>query len=344
MNNEAEQAIVVIGASAGGMTPLLNLIADIPEDCTASVFVVQHIPAHAENNLGRILSHKSKLPVLNAEDGMSIAAGTVYTAAPDHHLLLEEGKLVVAKGPRENHWRPSVDALFRSAAYSHRRRVIGIVLSGALNDGTSGLWNIKQFGGTSIIQSRSEAVFDGMPSSAAIYTEIDYELPSDEIGQLVGKLSKEMINDKSPASSDGNEKQEEFTKFEIGAAKGENALAGGVLSYGKFTPLTCPECHGALTEYSEGKLRRYRCHTGHAHTAESLLVGIDNNIETSMWEVMRGMEEGQLLLGHMADVLEQGGHLQVAQRYRNNAVSLSRRSKIVKSALLDKEPLDVSNS
>ncbi|WP_020569027.1 chemotaxis protein CheB [Neolewinella persica] len=342
MLNDEKQAIIVIGASAGGMTPLLNLIENIPEDCRASIFVVQHMPSYAENNLDQILGYRSKLPVLNAKHDVTICPGTIYTAVPDHHLILEGGKMLVTKGPKENHWRPSVDALFRSAAYSYRQRVVGIILSGALNDGTSGLWNIKHFSGTSVIQSREDAVFDGMPVSAAMYNEIDYELPGDQIGQLIGSLSKQITSGKQstiPVTAG----RKNFVEFELGVAKGENALKKGVITYGKFSPLTCPECHGALTEYAEGKLKRFRCHTGHAHTADSLLVGINNNIEASTWEVMRGMEEGQLLLGHMADILETEGHAKIAGKYRDNANSLSRRSKIIKSTIMESQELELEN-
>lgn len=247
-------AIVVIGVSAGGMEPLFELVEGIPEDCQATFFVVQHIPAHAESNLHLILASHTLLTVSAADDQLPFQPGHIYTACSDRHLLVEEGRMAVAKGPRENHFRPSVDALFRSAAYAYRDRVIGVVMSGALNDGTSGMWAIKNFGGVSIIQSREEAVFDSMPKSVADYVELDYELPSREIGPMINRLTQQAIAVTSQKTDLVT--NEKFTAFEINVAKGKNALERGVLEFGTFSPLACPECHGALTEYCAGGLKR----------------------------------------------------------------------------------------
>ncbi len=324
--------IIVIGASAGGLEALLQLVGGIPADCRAAILVVQHIPAHAESNLARILQSYCPLRAVEAVHEMPLEGGTIYTAAADHHLLIEDDKILVTRGPRENRFRPSVDALFRSAAYNYRDRVIGVVLSGSLNDGTSGMWSINRFGGVTVIQSPEEAIFNSMPLSVKEYTKVDYELPAAEIGPLLGRLAARTKTNKTSVMPD--EKQLALTELDIKIARGENALENGVIELGRYSPLACPECHGALTEYAEGKIRRYRCHTGHAHTSESLLASIDENIEKSMWEAMRGMEESKLLLNHTADQMSDRGEKERAQAMRERALQMESRSKLMKEAIV----------
>lgn len=320
---------------------MIDLVGALPKALAASIFVVQHVPAHADSQLYRILGNHSALPVRPAEHDLPIEAGTIYTARADHHLLVEPGRMLLTKGPKENRFRPAVDALFRSAAYAYRERVVGVVLSGALNDGSSGLWTIKHMGGTTVVQSVEEAIFDSMPTSAKAYVDVDYELPSVEIGKLLGKLGAKPIQSVTVSDPQMNE---EFLQFEIDVARGKNALKRGVLEFGSFTPLTCPDCHGAMTEYREGNIIRYRCHTGHGHTAESLLAGIDTNIEKSLWEAMRGMEEGKILLEYFAHHLRKNGDPERARRYSLAANKLGENSQDIKSAIFERSSLRLAAS
>ena len=321
---------------------MLDILGQLPPETDAAVLVVQHIPPHTESGLHRVLAPATRLRVRQAEHGIPLESGTVYTAVANHHLLVEGDTVMVTPGPRENHWRPSIDALFRSAAYAYRERTVGVILSGTLNDGTSGLWRIKRFGGVALAQDRSEAAFPDMIVSADKYVELDAELPAKTLGQHIAKLISTMPNSTPPHTSP---EEEDFTRFEIDVAIGKNALKRGVLDYGTYSPLTCPECHGALTEYAEGKIRRYRCHTGHAHSSESLLAGIDENIERSTWEVMRGMEESQLLLNHLADSLaEQDGQSPVVAAYRARAAELADRSQRIKEMIFAREKVKPLNS
>src|SRR5215216_8035460 len=182
---------IVIGASAGGVETLREVVAHLPEDLSVPVFVVLHIPPFVASSLPKILSEAGHLPAVHPQDGDKIKPGHIYIAPPDHHLLIEEEHMAVKRGPKENHFRPSIDALFRSAAYIYGPKAIGVVLSGALDDGTSGLWSIKRLGGTAIVQEPSQAQFDSMPLSALEYVEVDYNLPSTEIGALLGRLADE---------------------------------------------------------------------------------------------------------------------------------------------------------
>jgi two-component system, chemotaxis family, protein-glutamate methylesterase/glutaminase len=154
----ARRDIVVIGSSAGGITPLSELVGGLPPDFPASILIVQHIPPHAPSMLPEILSRAGPLPAVHPKPNEPIQPGRIYVAPPDHHLLIaESGKAIVARGPKENRFRPSIDALFRSAAYVYGPRVIGVVLSGALDDGTSGLWSVKRMGGMAVIQDPEDA-------------------------------------------------------------------------------------------------------------------------------------------------------------------------------------------
>jgi len=183
-----------------------------------------HEPAYQPSHLAYILSRAGPLPALHPEDGAKIKPCTIYVAPPDHHLLIDDGYLVVERGPKENGVRPSIAALFRSAAYSYRPNAIGVILSGALHDGASGLWSIKCLGGTAIVQDPYEAEYASMPSSALEYVEVDYEVRSREIGALLTRLAHEQPEEEIRA---GNYLGE---NFETRIAKEVQILTGTNLS------------------------------------------------------------------------------------------------------------------
>jgi two-component system chemotaxis response regulator CheB len=304
------------------------VLTALPADIAAAVFVVQHIPPYSRSNLDVVLQSHTQLRVKKARDGETIQHGVVYVAVADQHLLVED-VVVVSKGPRENRFRPAVDTLFRSAAHYYGDRVIGVILSGALNDGTSGMWAINRTGGVTVVQDPAQAMFPDMPNSVMEYTDVDHCLPSTEIGALLNRLVREAPQ---PATH-RSDPELELLEMEVGIAKGDNGMRMGILEKGTRSPLACPECHGALTQFREGKLTRYRCHTGHAHTAESLLASVNENVEKSMWEVMRGMEESHLILEDMAGQLEQSGNQEAAADYRRRAREAQQRAVEVQRAI-----------
>ena len=181
--------IVVIGGSAGGIDALVTIVAALPADLQATVFVVIHIPAYSPSMLPDVLRHAGKLPAAHPTDGEKFKLGRIYVAPPDHHMLIEGDRVLVRKGPKENRLRPSVDALFRSAAYVHGPRAIGVVISGVLDDGTSGLWLIKRLGGIALVQTPEDAMHPEMPRSAIDQVEIDYVRPAAELGPLLVTLA-----------------------------------------------------------------------------------------------------------------------------------------------------------
>ncbi|MEI6945969.1 chemotaxis protein CheB [Paraflavisolibacter sp. H34] len=262
--------IVVIGGSAGSVPALIEVVKVLPAGLQAAILIVMHVSPNVPSLLPQILSRAGTLPAAHARDGDLMETGRIYIAPPDRHLLLESNQVLVKKGPKENRFRPSIDALFRSAAYSYGARVIGVVLSGLLDDGTSGLWAVKRMGGLSVVQEPEEALCASMPSNVLEYVEVDYTLPSAEIGRLLPRLTGE------EGRLESQPLQEELKRLEteIKIAAQQNAFDMGILNLGRPAPLTCPECHGALVELTEGNLTRYRCHTGHSFTQSSLLSGV----------------------------------------------------------------------
>lgn len=307
--------IVVVGASAGGVESLSALVASLAPDLDAAFFVVLHVPPNYVSRLPQILSNKGALPAIHPADGEAIQAGHIYVAPPDHHLLLQDDRILVKRGPKENRHRPSIDALFRSAAYCYREQVVGIVLSGALDDGTSGLWNIKRMGGTAIIQEPAEAAFDSMPSSALAQVEIDYCLSASKMGPLLERLFAEV-----PKMRPNNvEEEHQKLGLEVSIAKDGDAFEKGVMHLGALTPFTCPECQGVLVEIKEGMHRRFRCHTGHAYSSSALLSSITDKVDDSYWTVMRSLEEAAMLLEKMAHDKTQKNQMKAVALFQEEA-------------------------
>ena len=321
--------IVVVGASAGGLEAIIAMVEQLPADLGAAVFIVQHIPAYTRSSIDQVIQNHTALRVTKPVDGASIEPNTIYVARADRHLMVEPGRVVVSKGPRENRFRPAVDALFRSAAHAYRHRVVGVVLSGALNDGSSGSWTIKRFGGTVIVQDPEEAMFSDMPRETMQYTEVDHVLPAVRIGRILTDICREQIDTPGQHTTDNAR----LLEMEIELAKGKNGVEMGILNLGTPSSLACPECHGVLAKFEEGRLVRFRCHTGHAHTVESLLASVRENVEKSMWEVMRGMEESKILLDTLAEQMENSQNYSMAETYRERAEEVQEQAKRVQEAI-----------
>lgn len=282
--------IVVIGASAGGLQALEQLLADLPGDLTASIFIVLHIGA--ASHLSEILDRMTALPVLQARSGDEIKAGQVYVAVPGVHLLLHDHHLLLRRGPRENLARPAIDPLFRSAACTFGTRVIGIVLSGSLNDGTAGLRAIKRCGGLAVVQDPRDAAFPDMPLSALQHVEVDHTASARALGALLTRLTRETAGETPPIPLDIR-LETAIAAQELSGMEAENQL-------GKLSRFTCPECHGMLWEIDEGSLLRYRCHVGHAYTAAAMLHAQTTSAEEMLWSLMRVHQERAALARRMA--------------------------------------------
>ena len=325
--------IVVIGASAGGIAPIIEIVKALPKDFKASVFIVVHVSPASPSSLPAILTRSGPLKAIHPMDREKIEPGKIYVAPPDHHLLIEDGHTVVKKGPKENRFRPSVDALFRSAAYEYGSRVIGVVLSGFLDDGTSGLWSVKRLGGISIIQQPEESEFPDMPLNVLEYVDVDYKLKASEIAPMLVKLTEE----KAPKTPKLSAEELKRMKLEIVIAYTGNAFELGILSMGKLTSFTCPECHGALVSLDEGNLTRFRCHTGHGYTTSTLLAGVTKVIDENLWEAMRGIEEATLILEELGAKFNAKGKTDDAKLFLKKADEARKRSKVIHGLTFEQE-------
>jgi two-component system chemotaxis response regulator CheB len=305
--------IIVIGASAGGLPALRTLFGKLPKDLKASVFVVWHISPNHRSILPGVLSRAGKLPAAHAVDGEPIRPGRIYVAPPAYHLVLEVDRVRLTKGPKENRFRPAVDTLFRSAAYAFGPRVIGIILTGALDDDSAGLWSIEDRGGIAIVQDPEEAENPSMPASAKQHVEIDYCIPIAQIAETVINLIG------SQAAETGESPASKSLEIETRIAFGDNPLAEGIMTLGEASTFTCPECHGVLIEITNGKLNWFRCHTGHAFSINSLLAGLAESTENALWSAVRAIDENIMLLNHMAQ------HAQKAEKF-DLAKMLTRKS------------------
>ena len=284
--------IIVIGTSAGGLEALDGLIGQLPAGLPASIFIVQHMAPENTGDalldrLGRNKAFKCKIAV----NATSFKAGEVYIAPADSHLLLKKAKLIVTKGARENRYRPAVDPLFRSAAVAHGPRVIGVVLTGMLDDGTAGLIAIKKCGGVTVVQDPKDAAYPDMPLSAVNNMKVDHCLPLAAMGPLLEKLT---CQHPGKANSVPADIQTEAIIAERVVSDVEKVNALGVP-----VPYNCPNCGGVLWEMNNPDLLRYRCHTGHSFTASALLTGQNEKIEETLWVSLRMFEEHKTPLNNM---------------------------------------------
>ena len=331
----AKRDIVVIGASAGGVYALKALAAALPANFKGTIFVVLHVSAHSPSYLPEILNHAGPLKASHPKDGEPIQPGHIYVAPPDHHLLVEYDQVIVKKGPKENRFRPSIDALFRSAAYSYGSRVIGVVLTGLLDDGTSGIWSVKRLGGVGIVQEPEDALYSSMPDNVLQHVDVDYQVPITGLAPLLCRLIEETVTDKP----DPLEKELERIETEVNIAAQDNAFEMGILELGQLTPLTCPECSGALVSIKEGKLIRYRCHTGHAYTASSLLADVTQTVEESFWKAVRSLEETVILLEQSGRQFAEGGNAEAAEQFLQKARETRERAAKARKFIFQQEQL-----
>ncbi len=270
--DDGQSHIIVIGASAGGVEALRVVCRMLPGDLPAAVFIVQHIAASAKSMLAELLD--GPLPALVPTEGDPIVPGRIYVAAPDRHLLLRENRILMRRGPHENRTRPSADALFRSAAVAYGPRVIGVVLTGMLDDGTEGLIAIKAAGGLSVVQDPADAEWPSMPRAAIARDDVDHSVPLIELGRLLGRLSRDPPGPSRPIS--------ELLVREDQAAAEETPAAGAAAVPGTASDLACPDCGGVLNRMpSEGSIR-FRCQIGHAFTPEGLAAAQADELERAL--------------------------------------------------------------
>jgi len=290
----AHHDIVVIGASAGGISALTALVSGFPAELPATLFVVVHVPPYAVSRLPEILCRAGALPAVHATDGMPIRTGQIIVAPPDRHLLVRQGWVELSRGPRENHTRPAIDPLFRSAARAHGPRVIGIVLSGALYDGSLGLMAVKLRGGVAIVQDPREATIDSMPRTALKSMQADYVLGAAKMASVIVDLTPTPIEEQRGAPV--TETDEPLAAV-IAADFSEQAHDERAE---ETTVYTCPDCGGVLWQHGEAAQLSFRCHVGHAYAPEILLSQKADEFEAALWSSLRLLREKATLTRQLA--------------------------------------------
>jgi two-component system chemotaxis response regulator CheB len=327
--------IIVLGASAGGVEALSELISRLPADLPAAVFIVLHVPAYGGSIMPSILTRRGPLPAVHPKDGEDIRLGHVYVAPPDHHLILEIGKVRLTHGTAENGHRPAVDTLFRSAARTYGPRVLGVILSGTLDDGTAGLQAIKLRGGITLVQDPEEALFAGMPNSAKENVAVDYIQSVAGLAKTLVRLVHEPVAAQGTpmppsGSPDENSKDAIDTKVKVAELDMEAVETPCV---GKPSAFSCPACHGVLWEVEDGELVRFRCRVGHAFSPESLLASQSDYLEKAFCVALRALEESGALADRLRDWASERGHSLASSRFDEQANDARRRAEIIRQAL-----------
>ena len=317
--------VIVIGASAGGIEALRELLGGLPGDLPAALFVVLHTAEHAPGLLAQVLGRSSALPVVTAVEGQRFERGQVYVAPPDLHLIVGHDHLHVRRGPRENGSRPAIDPLFRSAAASCTTRVIGVLLTGMLNDGTSGLQAIKRCGGLTIVQDPSDAAYGEMPRSALRHVAVDHVLPLHEIPAILAALALQARPPPGEVPDD--------IRAEALIAAQEIRDMRHPEERRTISSITCPECHGSMQEIVDGGFVRYRCHTGHAFTLEALGAIQADAWERALYNAYRAQQERAMLVGRMADEARARGAATAAEQLQQRAQSYEEGADLLRDLL-----------
>lgn len=328
--------IVVIGASAGGLEVLKEILSHLPADLPASLFIVVHLGETSV--LARILDKHSTLPVTEARSGELPAPGHVYVAVPGKHLMLHHDHILLRRGPRENQARPAIDPLFRSAAATFGPRVIGLVLSGSLADGTAGLRAIKRCGGMALVQDPRDALVGAMPQSALRHVEVDEVLVGSDIAARLAVLVRQPARAAPEVPLD----------IRLEAAIAAQELADMKIDdmLGKPSRFTCPECHGALWEIQDGPMLRYRCHVGHAYSSDAMLASQTEEIDRLLGTLLRSHQERAALAHRMSVYERTQGREMLADQLSKRASDYDRDAQLMKELLrngLDEDEV-VTNS
>jgi two-component system chemotaxis response regulator CheB len=311
-NSKKPDYYITIGASAGGLNATTELISQLTEDMNVAVFVCLHL---SKVGLGNFLIHrlqkytpyKCKLAI----HGDKIEANTIYLAPPDEHLLINDDEIMLGSGPAENRWRPSIDVLFRSAAAYHGEKTIGIILTGYLNDGTSGMLAIKRSGGYCVVQDPNEAEYPDMPLSVLESTEADFCVSLHKMGETIQQIisTGEVKGIKPPDDVVAEAQIAENVAIDVNL----------VSELGEYAMFSCPDCGGGLWQLKDDKMDRYRCHVGHVYSRENLLLKHSESLEGTLWVALRMMEERRNLLNSISEKENGKGLQRLGQSHKQRA-------------------------
>jgi two-component system chemotaxis response regulator CheB len=325
----AGRDIIVIGASAGGVQALCTVVENLPPNLPAAVFVVLHISPDGYSALPAILSRSGHLPAVHPSEGEVIQPGRVYVAPPDLHLAIMNSHIHLSRNASENGHRPAVDVLFRSAARAYGPRVVGVVLTGNLDDGTAGLAAIKKCGGVAVVQDPRDCDYPGMPKSAIANVAVDRVLPLAEIGGLLNHLLYEPRPAGGGVCQEVEEEPDDMGIWETPEDKGHEPSG-----------LTCPECGGSLFEKPGDRPLHFRCRTGHAYSPESLLSKQFNSLEGSLWAALRALEENASLSRRLEKKSREHGNSFSSKRYERRAQEAEKHAEALRKILIEDKKIE----
>ncbi len=315
--HRAPQGVVVVGASAGGVEALTQFVGGLSPELPYAVLVVLHMPPNAPSVLAKILDRSGPLPAETAADGAAIEPGRVYVCAPDRHLMVADGHLMLSIGPTENGHRPAINALFRSVALSFGPRAIGVLLSGVMDDGVLGAAAIRSRGGVVVVQTPSDALFATMSLNAIHAGVADHQAAASDVGALLTKLLEREIE---VGDMEPDETLELENRIAMGRRYSTNIDAEDL---GPHSGYICPDCNGSLIEAGPGS---YRCRVGHAWTADALLKARDDEIEGAIWVALRSLREKAKMSRRLANTVGPGT---VQQRYLESADEADRAAMVL---------------
>ncbi|MCE7067016.1 chemotaxis protein CheB [Dyadobacter sp. CY326] len=327
--------IVVIGASAGGLNALAELVKTLPVSLDAAYCIVLHL---SRRGIGDFVVHRlakvTSMECKMAADGDTIAAGHIYVAPPNHHLLVKAGKIILGSGPHENRFRPSIDVLFRSAAVAYASRAVGVILSGMLDDGTSGMWAIKRSGGTCIVQDPNQAEYPDMPLSVINNMDVDYVSELGSIGAILTETISHEEGIEMSAPEDVVLESLIAEKTAVGIEAVEKIADKSVFA--------CPDCGGNLWAVKGDVINRYRCHIGHAYTERDLVVKQAETASATLWAALRMMEERKHLLRKLELEYAQKGYNSMSQDHLERKDEMQRHIETLKLILTDLQNHDTA--
>jgi two-component system, chemotaxis family, protein-glutamate methylesterase/glutaminase len=296
----ANHDLVAIGASAGGVEALALLCRGLPAQFPATILITQHLPSHYTSSLDEILSEAGELPATFARDGDTLRKGQIFLAPPGCHLIAERDRLLLGRGPSENNVRPAIDPMLRSVAVCCGPRAIGVILSGTLGDGASGLNAIQQCGGLTVVQDPDDAAFSEMPRTALNRSIPDHIVNLADLPLLLNSLVQHPAGEPMPVPAS--------IRFEVGIAKGQKASMQEMDRLGRRSVLTCPECNGVLWEIEDDHAHHYRCHVGHAYSADMMDLALDDNVRRALGSALRALEERIALTERLRKQASDRGH------------------------------------
>ncbi len=321
----ANRDIMAIGTSAGGVEALLFLARSFQPSFPATILVTIHLPSHYRSSLDRILTDAGPLPARFARDGEPAEKSRIYLAPPGCHLLLAGDRLALGTGPRENNVRPAIDPMLRSAAVCCSGRAVGVVLTGTLGDGASGLWALDQCGGTTVVQDPQDAAFPEMPMTALSRARPDHVVPLAQMPALLDSLVHQPAGEALPVP--------ERIRFEVEVARNGHSSMSDMDRVARRSVLSCPDCGGVMWEIDENDLIRFRCHTGHAYTAEMMSFALGDSLRRALAIARRGYEERTALLEKMEERAIGNGHDQLAETWRCQAAEYREQARVIDDAI-----------